>query len=653
MLNKKLFRECLRLALLILLAGNACFGAPEFRIHYDLEIIDPAAHLTRIKVNFTGFPQASVKLGLPPYYGGELIKLERVTAETASKKALKVAMEDRYYCLELGSERDFSIKYDLLMNQKNQGYMGFLCKTYLLSNAGWAFLVPEGQVAGEYRTTFKVPAKWTVVTPWKQEGTAFVEKDLQRFTNATIGAGEFDVRQRNISGTEVRIAIDKGFDKVFRDRVTDNCFGIFAYIKSLFGASGPESHLSVLVKATEPMPAQWQFTNENGLSQGEAIDIESGAYYQFGHRIFHTYNIFYPIGMDTRPLWFMEGTNEYYGALALTSIHFGAPLSQLAYKYQEIFKKEAESFDGPISGTERLPGEFAREQFLFYHKAALVNYLLDREIGVVTRGKKSLKDVLQALYKDHGQFKGGEVSDEVILQKLKTITGKDFNDWFQQNIYGTGNLDLQNLFADDDSDGVCNGGEDFLGTSRKSADSDKDGASDGMEYQFKTDPLDKRVKADRPMYVDGFSQDWDSIKSQKVTGNLGNGLKIFAGVDYARIGSDYYILLRTKKPAIKEPYLRYYANIDVDSDSIAELQIAAVYQKSGDTSKFTKDWSNYDMQTLGDLNGPESAVSDVIEYKIPVSWVGNKKRLAITFGIWDTANNQALEQTNWQTLNFP
>jgi len=389
----------LLLAAIVLCSVKHLACSPGFIAHYEVQVVDPSRHLVHIKARFSSFPDESARLKLHSYYNGDqLIELEHVMAHASDGRALDTVRDDRYYQVSNGSSRDFTIDYDLTMNQKNLGYMGYLCESYLLSNAGWTFIVPEGVTAHEYRVTFRVPSRWTVVTPWQQNGDCFVEKDFRLFIEAAYGCGEFDIMERNVSGTKVKIAMDRRFDTAFRDSVSKGCFGIFGYIKSLFGAAGPQSHLSVLVKATEPMPAEWQYVNENGLSQGEAVDSRYLTYYQYGHRIFHTYNSFYPLGMTIDPLWFMEGTNEYYGVLSLLDIQFDPPLGRLSYKYHTVYKREKAQYDGPIDGSDRLPGEFEHEQYLYYHKGALVSFMLDKEIQAAIRAyRKRLFCLFQRL----------------------------------------------------------------------------------------------------------------------------------------------------------------------------------------------------------------------------------------------------------------
>lgn len=647
----KILKVYFSIILFFFLIWGIASASPGFKIHYELEVVNTTNHLVHIKAHFINIPQDSVKLKISKQFSPDIyIKLDNVSAVSSDGNELEVQNNENDYLVS--NNGDFTIKYDIRMNQKKMGYLGYLCDTYLLSTSMWTFLLPDKLKPDECSVSFKVPNGWQVVTPWEKDGENYVEKDYKSFTKSTYGAGNFDIREKNISGTSVTIAIDSHFDKEFRDTVTDNCFQIFAYTKSLFGTNGPKSHLSILAKATEPMPAQWQYSNENGSSQGEAVDSQYWTYYQYSHRVFHIYNLFYPIAMTVNPVWFVEGANEYYTILSLLKIHFGIPFSRLYLKYNDIYKKKLSTYDGPISGDERFSDDFDKEQYLYYHKGALVCYLLDMEIMKKTNGEKSLKDVLEALYKKHGNLKNGRITNEIIFETIKNVTGKDFSTFLNEYLQNNKQLEMDNVFNDKDGDGVCNGAEKLLKTNPNSKDTDSDNAVDGIEYKYKTDPLDPLSKPNLPLFIDGFEEDWNKI-DYKTINDLGSSVINYNEINYTKIGDNLYFLIRTIEPASKNRSLRYYINIDTDKDKAPEFQFVAIFGSCGETSKFNQNVKTYDSIYLQEfINGPEASISEVIEYKIPLSIIENCNNFNATLGIWNTKSKNAIESTKWIKFDF-
>jgi hypothetical protein len=402
--------------------------------------------------------------------------------------------------------------------------------------------------------------------------------------------------------------------------------------------------LTIFARATGEN--QYQFFNEGSQSHGDAIENINTAYYVFEHRVFHTFNGFYPYGMDIKPTWFMEGVDEYYYTPCLIKIRYGRPFQDLSYRYKQIYLKDKGKFDGPIYGNTRVPDNFDKEQFLGYKKASIVAYLLDREIKKVTSGKKSLDHVLKVLYKTYGSFKKPDITDEVIEATVSKVAGKDLSYFFNTYIHNTGKLEMDNLFSDNDEDGFCNAAEEYFGTDLNNPDTDGDTVTDYIEYKYNTDPLNKNSRPELPLYIDGFPEDWNNVdfKSLDATDNT--------ELNYMATEDALYIALKLKSGITKDENLRYVINIDLNADYIPDIQVASIYGTCGDTLKYRKDLSTYDWKIMDDVDGLESAMNKVIEFKIPFSMLGNKTHLEASFGIGDIRTLKTLEGSNWLQIDF-
>jgi predicted metalloprotease with PDZ domain len=624
-----------------------------FKIHYDLEVIDTSKHQTHITAYFTDYPEKTSTIQLSAYFDAhKLIKLTNLSVKDKDDKNIDVKQKGNSYVIANDFNKDFIVSYDLFMNQYQKGPMGYLCDTYLLSSSYWTFILPEGITAGEYSVSFKLPDGWEAVAPWMKEGDRYKETNFIKFSQATYGAGNFEVREEDIDGTLVKIAVDKHFDKKKIESLFEKCFAIYRYIKSLFNTRLPSNHLTILVKAAEPN--QWQFFNEASYSHGEALEKIPDACYQYSHRIFHTYNGFYPNGMAIEPTWFMEGTDEYYTSLSKIKALCGRPFEDLAYKYREVYLKNRDKYDNVLKGNTKFPDNWDKEHFLAYSKGALVSFLLDREIRKVSNNKKSLDNLLEALYKTYGQHRNGNITDETIRKTVNQIAGKDLSYFFDKYINGKNYIDMDNFFLDNDDDGICNAGEEFLGTDPDNFDTDGDSASDFIEYKANTDHLSSSSKPTEIIYIDGRDYEWSSLKTkelydQKGDSNCGTDI---TKISYIKNQDFLYTLLQFNCKVLKDSTLRYYINIDLDNDYIAEIQAAGVYGASGDTSKFRKDWSNYDLKPMEEVEGLESAVSEAVEFKIPMNMLNNKSPFQASIGVWNTKTNKAEDNTPWLKFEF-
>ena len=640
----------LLLPLMLLPADDAETG---FRIHYNLSVVDPERHLADIAVQFENFPDSFAEVGLYPSYNADrFIILADVAAVGNDGNSLPVIRQDSKYRISNGAMKSFTIRYSLAMNQYQDfvgyGPMGFLGETYLLSKAAWTFAVPDGITAEQYSVTFSLPDKWTAVCPWTKSGNRFIETDFLIFIESAFGAGFFDIYERNVAGSRVVIAADKGFDESFHRDLTRNCFSIFEFLQGVFDADVPPYHLSIFAKPTGPK--QWQFINESGESQGEALENLNDAYYQYAHRLFHTFNAFYPHGMSVKPAWFSEGVNEYFDALALMNVRAENPLHRLAEIYRKHYVPNRDAFDGILEGLEWQGGDLWEQvDYLAYKKGALVSFLLDKEIRAATDGKRNLAHVLSALYASYGGFQDGPITDSTIRETVEAVSGTKLDRFFDDYVSGKKPLRLESFATDSDRDGISDAGEDFIGTDPERPDTDADSASDSWEFVHGNDPLERNADFSNAVFVDGFDFEWRNLDASIITDIEADSA---CGTDLTTVRyivekDALYVLLSFGCSPVLDPSLRYFVNIDLDFDNIGDLQFAAVYGTAGDTSRFRKDWSNYDMRSMAQIMELESALAEVVEFRIPLEMVNLGGRFQGSLGVWDTKTAVALDSTAW------
>ena len=162
--------------------------------------------------------------------------------------------------------------------------------------------------------------------------------------------------------------------------------------------------------------------------------------------------------------WFMEGVNQYYSALIMMKAKTEAPLKSLSDFYFNEYTKKHTKLDAPLKGITRFPDNWEKEEFLAYRKGSLAAMLLDLEIRRLTNRKASLNDLLSALFKTHGQFKGDKITDEVIEKTASAVAGKSMKAFFNKYIYTNTRYEMDALFGDDDGDGTCNAAEELADT---------------------------------------------------------------------------------------------------------------------------------------------------------------------------------------------
>ena len=184
------------------------------------------------------------------------------------------------------------------------------------------------------------------------------------------------------------------------------------------------------------------------------------------HEYFHTWNVKYikPDGFInydlakenyTRQLWFFEGFTDYYDDLMLVRSGIIGVQDYLDLEAENISRVLAQngrhkqsvadaSFDAWVKyyrQDENAPNALVS----YYQKGAIVGMALDLVIRQRSAGRKSLDDVMRALWRDYGMVNRGVPEGE--LEKIAAkVAGVDLGDFFAHAVYGTDDIALEPLF---------------------------------------------------------------------------------------------------------------------------------------------------------------------------------------------------------------
>jgi predicted metalloprotease with PDZ domain len=209
------------------------------------------------------------------------------------------------------------------------------------------------------------------------------------------------------------------------------------------------------------------------LGQKEASEGYRGYLGLCSHEYFHTWNVkrikpaaFAPYDLQgetyTSLLWLFEGFTSYYDDLMLVR----SGLIDEA----EYFKLLAKTINGVLRGSGRTKQSVAESSFdawvkyyrqdenapnaivSYYTKGSLVGLALDLTIRGETGGKKSLDDVMRALWKAYGkrfyQSGGGEGITETEVEELvEEVSGLKLKRFFDRYVRGIADLPLESLLS--------------------------------------------------------------------------------------------------------------------------------------------------------------------------------------------------------------
>jgi predicted metalloprotease with PDZ domain len=185
------------------------------------------------------------------------------------------------------------------------------------------------------------------------------------------------------------------------------------------------------------------------------------------HEYFHAWNVkriapavFVPHDLTrenlTRELWFFEGITSYYDDLFLVRSGLIEPLSYLELVAENLGRVMSQpgrlkqslteaSFDAWIK-YYRADENTPNSQVSYYQKGGLIGLALDLTLRHASKGKKTLDDLMRALWRHYG--KDGRGVHEGVIEKLASdIAGTDLTSFFAAFVHGRDDPDFKSLFA--------------------------------------------------------------------------------------------------------------------------------------------------------------------------------------------------------------
>lgn len=378
---------------------------------------------------------------------------------------------------------------------------GCIAPDFAASPGEYVFLVPFNSATHSVTVSFNLPAGWNVYSPWTKQGDSYdptlLGADIiDGLSLSSFALGQFDIYTQTVGTTEVAVAAYHGWPTAVKEELAQQSWDILAYQTSVFGGSVGDDYLAIFCPAA-PDGRKIRL-GEWSTSQGYAVRLKAdGSYWGewelFPHQSFHRWNS-WVWGLLFKPMWFNEGSNEFYVLKTMTELRIEYPYdphsinymeSKLWEWYNQYLKDYVATGNDWALADPNLPEDM--DWFMNYRKGAMVNFLLAREIYLRTDGTHNFDDFLQVLVQKYGHH-AAPCYEECLKAELATLTGTDFTQFFDDYVYGMTTLPMDWAFEDDDGDGLSNALEIGWDTHPENEDTDGDGVSDGVEVQFGSDP---------------------------------------------------------------------------------------------------------------------------------------------------------------------
>lgn len=279
----------------------------------------------------------------------------------------------------------------------------------------------------------KSPIGWNVTTAWDEIGEKqYRANNIWGLINNAMVVGDHQASEVGLSGMNVRVVLD---DKLISNK---------SYVASILGKSLqsyqkvfqeiPEINYLIALRKDVTTDGEAFENSFNMIIKENDFEAHKITWANtLVHEMFHYWTN--PLGAHGSPdvEWFKEGFTEYYASLTL--------LREEIIDYQLWFKKLEKYLSRYYTTRFRLgarPSLIEAGQnkidnwFLVYGGGASLALALDIQIRKKTAMKKSLDDVMLALYK---KFAGKKYTVIEMIEVFNDTTGMDLYQFFESYVF--------------------------------------------------------------------------------------------------------------------------------------------------------------------------------------------------------------------------
>jgi len=550
-----------------MLRRYANHGWPE--IEYTIALEQPQTQTVQMSMRIDGAIGDELDVHLPTWRPGKYLILDQagsirtIHATDGSANPLRMKKLSKSHWRVFDGEADtVVIDYEIFANSIGDRTRHVDDTHAYLSGESVFVYVPE-LLDRPLTVRVEAPDDWRVSTGLPEargenpdDARVFTAPNYDMLVDSPFEIGLHDRLTFDVSGKlhEIIIWGDARYDDEtlisdFKAIVDEQLavFGSLPYDKYVFmihvgsGLGGGTEHVNSTIMQTTPDRLEGSFD-------------DTKAYQRFlglvSHEMFHTWDVksFRPAGLSpydyqlenyTTLLWLVEGTTSYYDDLTLARSELISEknyFNRIASQYNTYLRRPGRqvqslaesSFDSWIK-YNKPTADSVNATVSFYRKGSLVSLLLDMRIREATNGRASLDDVMRILYEQFPRSTSGYTEADV-LRIVENVSGTDVDAFFDDYIYGTKEVDLNDALHVVGLEAVRKAEEDEDDDDEaKASDSDED--SDTMKANLGMALRGNRVRyvyAGEPASLAGIvpGDEIVAIDGRRLDGNLQNALKL-------------------------------------------------------------------------------------------------------------------------------
>jgi len=449
---------------------------------YDISFDNAVHHEAKIKATFPELSTSTLTIRMarssPGRYAIHEFAKNVYDFEATDGKGnkLTITRSDPYSWQLSGHDGTVKISYTLFAN-RGDGTYSQIDETHAHLNIPATFMYAEGLDNRKIEVDFKVreDLNWKVATQLPLvSGTTYSAPDLQYFMDSPTEISDFSLREFEVEGQNIRLAlhhngtkeeVDTYFEKVKKTVLAEkevygelpdfdyNTYTFLAcYIPNASG-DGMEHRNSTILTSTRSLADGGMERNIGTVS----------------HEFFHAWNVERIRPQSLEPfdfskanmsgaLWFAEGFTSYYTGLILCRAGLRTPeeyVSGLAGTFNYVWNSPGLQFFNPIEMSYQAPFVDAATSvdpvnrgntfISYYSYGSALGLALDLALR---QNDLNLDDYMKLVWQTYGKKEIPYTIDD-LHQTLNQYAGKTFGDqFFNSYIYDSQMPDYKSLFDD-------------------------------------------------------------------------------------------------------------------------------------------------------------------------------------------------------------
>jgi len=439
-------------------------------IRYTVSFPAPHTHYMEVTATVPTSGRPDVELMMAVWTPGSYLvreyerNVERVTASAGGRSLRIEKSRKNRWRVSTGGAATVTVSYGVYAHEMSVR-TNWVDARYALINGAPTFMTLPDRIARPHEVTLNLPAAWRgsmtglAALPGSHR---YVAPDYDTLVDSPIVAGNPTVHEFTVEGKR-HYLVNEGEVADFDAARAVRDFEAIVREQRRFWGDLPYDKYVVLNVIAENRGGGLEHKNSTVLIAGRGTTRSRNAYTQWlttlSHELFHAWNVkrLRPVELGpfdyenevvTRSLWTVEGLADYYGDLLtfraglLTRDEFLAGLSSVILDLQTtpgrlVQSVELASYDAWIR-YYRPDENSPNVSISYYVKGQVLGFLLDARIRRVTKGARSLDDVMRAAYAKYSGERG--YTPDQFREVAEQVAGTTLADFWNTAVRGTDEL---------------------------------------------------------------------------------------------------------------------------------------------------------------------------------------------------------------------